>query len=125
MSVTIEAVYDGKVFLPIDSIQIKPNTRVKLTVRNESEFISASDARRAANRRLFGDRVGTALSSKPPLWSADPEPHWEIPYHFFDGTPFISISVNAKSGNVLLSEQEREAILSRLEAKLNTRYATA
>ncbi len=32
MSNTIEAVFDGKVFLPESEVELKPNTRVEITV---------------------------------------------------------------------------------------------
>jgi predicted DNA-binding antitoxin AbrB/MazE fold protein len=123
MTLTVDAVYDGKVFLPIETIQLEPNTRVRLTIRSDGEFVTATEARRAANRAFLGDFVGTALSSATPIWSDGPQPHWKVPYHFFDGTLFVTISVDARSANVWLNAQERDALITRLAAALDARYA--
>lgn len=37
MDVTIEAVYDGTVFRPLLPVKLKPNTRVRLVLTEESE----------------------------------------------------------------------------------------
>jgi len=37
MSNTIEAVFDGKVFRPESVVELKPNTRVEITVNVKSE----------------------------------------------------------------------------------------
>jgi len=125
MSIIVEAMFDGKTFRPLETVQIEPNTKVMLTIREGESFISASEARRIASRFLLGDLVGTALSVNPPLWSENPKPHWQVSYSFFDGTLFTSISVDAHSAKVWLTDKERDALLVRLESMLGERYAVA
>jgi predicted DNA-binding antitoxin AbrB/MazE fold protein len=60
MTITIEAIFDGKVFHPVAPISIKPDTRVKIVVENESGTPSVSCLDVAENLRLDG----------PPDWSA-------------------------------------------------------
>ena len=50
------------------------------------DYISARQARRAANKAVFGDLVGCPLSCGEPLWVPQPKPHWRIPYRLFNGT---------------------------------------
>jgi predicted DNA-binding antitoxin AbrB/MazE fold protein len=60
---TIEAIFDGKSFLPTEPIALKPNTRVKVIIEtqltDEDEIISFLQTARALN--LDG----------PPDWSAN------------------------------------------------------
>ncbi len=59
MTLMIEAVYDGKVFLPVEPITLEPNTRVKISVEaNEGEPFSFLTVAQSLN--LDG----------PPDWSA-------------------------------------------------------
>ncbi len=37
MALTIDAIYDGKVFLPMQQPDIKPDTRVRISVLSQSE----------------------------------------------------------------------------------------
>ncbi len=37
MALTIDAIYDGKVFLPIQQPDIKPDTRVRISVLSQNE----------------------------------------------------------------------------------------
>jgi len=51
--------------------------KVRCVMHNprEHQGLSAAEARRAADRAVFGDLVGCALSSGEPLWVSTPEPH--------------------------------------------------
>jgi hypothetical protein len=78
------------------------------------EYISARQARRAANRAVFGDLVGCPLSCDEPIWIPQPEPHWRVPYRLFDGTLMVVVDVDAYTGIALFTEQERAALLERV-----------
>jgi hypothetical protein len=80
-----------------------------LTARQE--YLTAGEARRAADKAVFRDLVGCALSSGAPIWSPQPHPHWRVPYHFINGPLLKIVSVDARTGEVSLSEPEREALL--------------
>lgn len=69
MTRTLAAVYDGKVFLPEEPLDLQPNTRVHLTVETGSEPKSAeySFLRVASSLNLEG----------PPDWSERIEDHLE------------------------------------------------
>jgi hypothetical protein len=82
--------------------------------------ISALQARRAADRAVFGELVGCALSSGDPIWSPGPEPCWRVPYRLLDGTLLTEVQVNAHTQAVLLTEQEREALLEQVELAVTT-----
>lgn len=56
------------------------------TLLGQRQEISSLEARRAADRAVFGKLVGCALSSGDPTWSPTPEPRWRVPYRLFDGT---------------------------------------
>ncbi len=59
MTLTIEAIYDGKVFLPVHPLALKPNTHVQLSIKmQESEALSFLDV--AQSLELDG----------PPDWSS-------------------------------------------------------
>lgn len=81
---------------------------------SQREFISLREARRAANRAVFGELVGCPLSCGEPLLVPQPSPHWQIPYRLFDGTLMITVEVDAHSGTVSLTEQERADLLERV-----------
>ena len=76
--------------------------------------ILASQARRAANRRVFGDLVGCALSCGEPVWMPNPNPHWRVPYRFFDGTLAQVVKVDGYTGSVSLTDEERESLLQKV-----------
>lgn len=78
--------------------------------------ISASQARRAANRRVFGDLVGCALSCGEAEWSENATPHWRIPYSLFDGTLLQMVEVDGQTGVVSLTDDERENLLDKVVA---------
>lgn len=78
--------------------------------------ISASQAQRAANRRVFGDLVGCALSCGEPVWIPNPEPHWHIPYRLFDGTLAQVVEVDGFTGEVSLTNEGRDKLLSKVAA---------
>ena len=60
MMLTIEAVFDGKAFFPVNPLSIKPNTRVKLSViLEDGKPVSFLDV--AQSLRLEG----------PPDWSTN------------------------------------------------------
>jgi len=81
----------------------------------EHQWLSASEARRAADRAVFGDLVGCALASGDPLWVSAPEPHWRIPYRSFDGTVLIAVDVDARTGTVALTDEEHAALMDKIE----------
>jgi hypothetical protein len=103
-----------------------------LTARQE--YLTTGEARRAANKAVFRDLVGCALSSGEPIWSPQPHPHWRVPYHFINGLsensplkngPLLKIvSVDARTGEVSLTESEREALLQEV-GKLVEENATS
>jgi len=86
----------------------------------EREILSAREARRAADRAVFGDLVGCALSSGDPIWIGDPEPRWRVPYRSFDGALLAEIDVHPTTLSVSLTETQRAALLEKVE-----RWATA
>ncbi|MBM4431746.1 MAG: type II toxin-antitoxin system Phd/YefM family antitoxin [Chloroflexi bacterium] len=86
----------------------------------ELSTVSALEARRAADRAVFGELVGCALSSGDPVWVPAPEPHWRVPYRGFDGTLLAAVDVDARTRAVSLTDDERAALLERVE-----RLATA
>jgi len=98
----------------------------------QQRSISALDVRRAADRAVFGDLVGCALSSGDPVWvpsntkgskgaSASPEaapspqPHWRVPYRSFDGTLLTEVMVDARTCEVSLTDEERTSLLRQVE----------
>lgn len=85
-------------------------------LRSVQTPISASQAQRAANRRVFGDLVGCALSCGEPVWVPGPEPHWRIPYRLFDGTLAQVVAVDGNTGAVNLTDKERDALLAKVVA---------
>jgi PHD/YefM family antitoxin component YafN of YafNO toxin-antitoxin module len=93
------------------------------------EYLTAGEAHRAANKAVFRDLVGCALSSGEPIWSPQPHPHWRVPYHFINGPlkngPLLKIvGVDAHTGEVSLTESEREALLQAV-GKLAEENATS
>jgi PHD/YefM family antitoxin component YafN of YafNO toxin-antitoxin module len=87
--------------------------------------ISALEARRAADRVVFGDLVGCALSSGDAMWISEPEPRWRIPYRLFDGTLLAEVEVNARTQAVLLTEDERTDLLAQVERSVTTQDGSA
>ena len=85
------------------------------TLLREHQSTSALEARRAADRAVFGDLVGCALSSGEPEWVSDPEPHWRVPYRSFDGTLIATVEVDAHTWVVSLTSEERAEILEQVE----------
>lgn len=85
------------------------------TLLKEYHRTSAVEARRAADRAVFGDLVGCALSSGAPEWIPDPEPHWRVPYQSFDGTLVATVDVDAHTWAVSLTSEERAKILEQVE----------
>ncbi len=85
-------------------------------LRSAQTHISASQARRAANRRVFGDLVGCALSCGEPVWTPSPQPHWRIPYRLFDGTLVQVVQVDGHTEAVFLTDEEREELLQKVAA---------
>ena len=59
MPLTIEAVFDGKAFLPITPVAIKPNTRVRISVDAQDEQAPKSFLETARSLKLDG----------PPDWA--------------------------------------------------------
>ena len=81
----------------------------------EHQRASALKARRAADRAVFGDLVGCALSSGDAVWTPAPEPHWRVPYRSFDGTLLTKVDVDAQTLAVSLTDEERTELLERVE----------
>jgi len=88
----------------------------------EHQWLSAGEARRAADRTVFGDLVGCALSSGDPLWVSTPEPHWSIPHRSFDGAVLIVVDVDARTGAVALTDEERAALMDKIEGSPSRRF---
>jgi hypothetical protein len=59
MPLTIEAVFDGKAFLPVTPVAIKPNTRVRISVDAQDEQAPMSFLETARSLKLNG----------PPDWA--------------------------------------------------------
>ena len=87
--------------------------------------IFASEARRAADRAVFGDLVGCALSSGDPVWAASPRPHWRVPYRSFDGTLLAIVEVDARNRVVSFTDEQRAALLARVEQLATAGHAAA
>ena len=83
-------------------------------LRSTQSPISASQARRAANRRVFGDLVGCALFCGEPVWIPQPNPRWHVPYRFFDGTLAQVVKVDGYTATVALTDEERESLLRKV-----------
>jgi len=101
--------------------------KVRCAMHNpmEHQWLSAAEARRAADRAVFGDLVGCALSSGDPLWLSTPEPHWSISYRSFDGTLLIAVDVDARTGAVALTEEEHATLMDRIERLVTAGNVTA
>jgi PHD/YefM family antitoxin component YafN of YafNO toxin-antitoxin module len=91
----------------------------------QHQKVSAHEARRAADRAVFGDLVGCALSSGDPVWTPTPEPRWRIPYRLFDGTLLAVVEVDARTQAVLLTEERRTALLEQVERSVMTKDVSA
>ena len=94
------------------------------TVLARQDYISARQARRAANQAVFGDLVGCPLSCEEPLWIPKPEPHWHIPYRLFDGTLMVVVEVDAYTGQAAFTKQERTALLERVRQAVTANEPT-
>jgi len=81
----------------------------------ESEISSAREARRAADRAVFGDLVGCALSSGDPVWIVTPEPRWRVPYRSFDGALLAEIDVDPETLSASLTDAQRIALLEKMD----------
>lgn len=103
-------------------ISIEEYERYRAWLRQPHE-LTASEARRAADRAVFHDLVGCALSSGDPVWKPAPEPRWCVPYRSFDGQLLITIEVNAQTGQVLLTDEERATLLAQVEQSVTGRNA--
>jgi hypothetical protein len=103
---------DGQPMAVLMSIETYEHYQALLT---QQEQISAQEARRAADRALFGDLVGCALGSGEPLFVPKPEPLWRVPYRSFDGTLLAVVEVDAHTAIVLLTDKERTDLLNKVE----------
>jgi PHD/YefM family antitoxin component YafN of YafNO toxin-antitoxin module len=95
-------------------ISIEEYERYQAAMREQRE-ISASEARRLADRVVFRDLVGCALSSGDPIWASTPKPHWRVPYRSFEGTLLTEVDVDARTRAVSLTSEERESLLTQIE----------
>ena len=91
------------------------------TLLGQQEYISARQARRAANQAVFGDLVGCPLSCGDPIWIPQPEPCWRVPYRLFDGTLMSIIDVDAYTGVVSLTKQDQLALLERVRQTITNK----
>lgn len=91
----------------------------------EHRKISALEARRVADRAVFGDLVGCALSSGEPVWAPAPEPCWRVPYRSFDGRLLATVDVDARTWAVSLTDEERASLLKQVERLATTDNAPA
>lgn len=82
---------------------------------SQQGYISAADARRAAHRAFLQDLVGCPVGDSSPEWVEEPAPHWEVPFHYKDGTWVTTIEVDARTGETGLSETRRNELLEQLE----------
>ena len=113
---------DGKPVAAIISIEEYERYRAAL---REPRELSATEARRTADRAMFRDLVGCAISSSEPEWLTSPEPHWRVPYRTFDGQLLTTIDVHARTGQVLLTEEQRAALLDQVERLASSGHASA
>ena len=113
---------DGKPMAALISIEEYERYQAYLA---ERQWKSAQDARRAADRVVFGDLVGCALSSGDPEWVPTPEPHWQVPYRSFDGTLLTTVDVDARTLAVSLTDEERTELLRQIEQLATTNDAPA
>ncbi len=88
------------------------------------EYISARQARRAANRAVFGDLVGCPLSCDDPIWVPHPKAQWRVPYRLFNGTMLAVVEVDAYSGIASLTDQERKVLLEQVHRAATTNEPT-
>lgn len=91
------------------------------TIIATSQPLSAGQARRAADKVVLQELVGCALSSSEPLFAPTPLPHWRVPYRYIDGTLLAIVPVDAQSGMVSFTAEERDALLAQVSrlAELN------
>lgn len=84
------------------------------SLRQKQAYLTATAAQRAADRAVFRDLVGLALASEEPVWSPQPRPQWRVPYRLIDGPLLIFVTVDAQTGQVNLTDEEREQLLRRV-----------
>lgn len=85
------------------------------TILAARQPVSAVQARRAADKVVLQELVGCALSSGEPLFAPTPPPHWRVPYRYVDGTLLAIVPVDARSGLVSFTGEERDALLAQVE----------
>lgn len=119
---------DDPIFLERDGqpvavlMSMKEYTRFQ-TIADAKTQLSAIAARRAADKALLRDFVGTALTSNAPLFVDAPSACWRVPYRFLDGTLVAIIEVDAYTGKVDLTVSDRDEILTQVE-KLAIQHAS-
>lgn len=113
---------DGRPIAAVISIEEYERYRASLRTPRE---MSASEARRAADRAVFRDLVGCALSSGDPEWAASPEPHWRVPYRSFGGKLLAAVDVNAITHAVSLTDEQRQSLLDQIEQLVTSGDASA
>ncbi|MCE7987112.1 MAG: type II toxin-antitoxin system Phd/YefM family antitoxin [Caldilinea sp. CFX5] len=82
------------------------------------QFISATVARRAANRAIFGDLVGCPVSCDEPVWVPDPTPYWRVPYRLFDSTLLCVVTIDARTGEALFTNADRTALFEQIQQRM-------
>jgi hypothetical protein len=97
----------------------------KFDDKQQERPITARAAQRLADRVVFGDLVGCALSSGEPTWAPKPQPHWRVPYRLFDGTLVRVVDVDAYTAEVYLTPRERDHLLRQLERVVTSSNAPA
>jgi len=105
----------------------EPRLTSKVAVRGAADvdYLDVGLCRQAALAGAYDDLVGCALSSGDPLWLPTPEPHWRIPYRSFDGTVLIVVDVDARTGAIALTNEERAALMDRIERLITAGNVTA
>jgi hypothetical protein len=85
------------------------------TMITADQPLSAVQARRTADKVVLQELVGSALYSGEPLFAPTPHPHWRVPYRYVDGTLLAIVTVDAQSGRVSFTNDERDALLAQVE----------
>ena len=79
--------------------------------------LSSREAQGIANRAVFGDLVGCAISSDEPIWVPAPVPHWRVPYRHWNGKLLTIIEVDAETGDTNLTAEARQKLLDEVQTQ--------
>lgn len=114
--------HDGEAVAVLMSLQEFERYQALLHTDN---FVSATAARRAANRAVFGDLVGCPLSCDEPVWIADPTPSWRVPYRLFDSTLLCVVTVDARTGEALFTNADRAQLFEQIQQRMAHQHGAA